>query len=397
MARQMPGHRPRYHNRDMNLQEQSPEIAAAIAEAQSSVQSAQALIATLKQQVVEVDSLRAAAVEIANSLQTKLAEAQAAATAAVAARTQVTDEQAVVATKSAHIQGAQEHADKVCIELDRVQTAASQSATETEGFKNRAQTAIDAASQLLAEIRALKGTAESEAEAIGSLHRTADAAFEVTKKLADRSDNIEKRLSDYEAALAEVRKQSEEQLQTITDLLPGATAAGLAHAFDDRRKTFLSPATRWQWLFVGSVACLVMLALTGLHNVHKDNTVLGWDDLARLWIARLPIAGALIWLALHSSREAALAKRLEEDYGYKAATAASFLGFQKQMAKIGENTPEGSPLSQLCKDTLATIGSPPGRIYDKHRLTVTPAGELAEAAGNAARSGAPASRHDANT
>jgi len=367
------------------MEDEQPELSATLDEARRSVEMALTLIASLRQQIAEVEGLRISATELASSLQAKLADAQAAATAAVAARTQVTDEQAVVATKSAHIQGAQEHADKVRAELDRAQTAATLFATEAEGHKNRAQTAVDAASKLLAEIRAHKASAADESEGISALHKAATESSTVTKKLADRSDSIEKRLAEYEVALAELRKQSEEQLQTITGLLPGATAAGLAHAFDDRRKTFLSPATKWQWLFVGSVACLVVLAITGLYNVYKDNTVLGWDDLARLWIARLPIAAALIWLALHASREAALAKRLEEDYGYKAAIAASFLGFQKQMARIGEDASAGSPLSQLCQDTLATIGSPPGRIYDKHRLTVTPAGELAEAAAIAAK------------
>ena len=131
---------------------------------------------------------------------------------------------------------------------------------------------------------------------------------------------------------------------------------------------------------MGSVIALVALAATGLWSVYKNDVLLGWDDLARLWLARLPIAAALVWLALHASRESALAKRLEEDYGYKAAIAASFLGFQKQMADIESSVSEGSPLSKLCADTLATIGSPPGRIYDKHHLTVTPASELAKVA-----------------
>jgi len=369
------------------MENQSPELATALEEVRASIHETQTSMATVKQQIAEVDDIRTAAIELANSLQAKLGEAQAAATAAIAARTQVTDEQAVVATKSAHIQGAQEHADKVRADLDRAQTSATQFVTEAEGHKNRAQAAVDAASELLAEIRGHKAAAQAEAEGISALHETAKTASSVTKSLAARSENIEKKLAEYETALAKLQKHSEEQLQTIVSLLPGATAAGLAHAFDDRRKTFLTPATRWQWLFVGSVVCLIVLAITGLYNVYKDNVILGWNDLARLWIARLPIAGALIWLALHASREAALAKRLEEDYGYKAAIAASFLGFQQQMAKIGEDASEGSPLSQLCQDTLATIGSPPGRIYDKHRLIVTPSSEIAEAAAKAGGEG----------
>ncbi|MCC9597253.1 MULTISPECIES: hypothetical protein [unclassified Rubrivivax] len=369
------------------MDDQSPEVAATVDALRLELQSAQSTIAGLRQHLSEVDLIRTGAVELASALQVRLAEAQAAATAAIAIRTQIADEQAVIATKSAHIQNAQEHADKIRAELDRVQTAAIQSATEADGHKRRAQSAVDVASELLAEIRAQKASVQNAADTVAELQETAAEASSVTKKLADRSDNIEKKLAEYEAALVDLRKQSEDQLQTITGLLPGATAAGLAHAFDDRRKTFLQPSRRWQWLFVGSVACLVILAISGLYNVYKGNSVLGWDELARLWIARLPIAGALIWLALHASREAALSKRLEEDYGYKAAIAASFLGFQRQMAKIGEDVSEGSPLSQLCQDTLETIGSPPGRIYDRHRLTVSPAGELADAAAGAAKTG----------
>jgi predicted fused transcriptional regulator/phosphomethylpyrimidine kinase len=97
-------------------------------------------------------------------------------------------------------------------------------------------------------------------------------------------------------------------------------------------------------------------------------------------LARLPIAGALVWLALYASRESALAKRLEEDYGYKSAIASCFEGFRKQMSEVGKDVVSSSPLAKLCGDTLTTVAAPPGRIYDKHNLTVTPASEFTEAA-----------------
>lgn len=374
------------------MEEQAPEsqlpssadtLAQLVHAAKSQLAEAESIVATLRVQLQEAEAGRSSLAESAAAALTKLAEVAASATAAVAARTKVADEQAIVATKSAHIQAAQEHADKVRAELDKSQTAATQSATEAEGLRARAQTATDSAAELLTAIRAHKAAADTELAASVAARDLAKASAETAKGLADKSETIEKRIAAYEARLAELDKQAKSQLETITGLLPGATAAGLAHSFDDRRITFLKPATRWQWLFVGSVAALVVLALSGLWNVYKDNSILGWDDLARLWLARLPIAGALVWLALHSSREAALAKRLEEDYGYKAAIAASFQGFQKQMADIGTTAPQGSPLSKLCEDTLATIGSPPGRIYDKHRLTVTPASEIASAAASA--------------
>src|SRR5258705_10676249 len=104
-----------------------------------------------------------------------------------------------------------------------------------------------------------------------------------------------------------------------------------------------------------------------------------WDVLFRLWVARLPVAGALVWLAMYASREAALAKRLEEDYGFKSAIASCFEGFRKQMSEIGPTVAADSPLGKLCDNTLSTIANPPGRIYDKHQLTVSPTDELKQA------------------
>lgn len=348
---------------------------------------AEALLASLKVKLDEAEAARNSALEAAAAAQAKLSEITAASTTATAARTKIADEQAVIAAKSEHIQGAQEHADKVRAELDRVQTAATQQATEAEGLRTRAQAAADSAAELLAAIRAQKTSVEADATEVVAARDLAKASAATAKGLADKSDTTEERLAAYEKRLAELDQQAAEQLKTITELLPGATSTGLAHAFDDRRKTFLSPATKWQWWFVGSVLALIGLALTGLYQAKGSS---GWDELARLWLARLPIAGALVWLALHAGREAALAKRLEEDYGYKAAIAASFQGFQKRMAEVGKDAQAGSPLAKLCEDTLATLASPPGRIYDKHRLTVTPSDEMAAAAKKAITKDAPA-------
>jgi hypothetical protein len=132
-------------------------------------------------------------------------------------------------------------------------------------------------------------------------------------------------------------------------------------------------------VFIGSVLVIVALAATGLWHVYHLHTAPTYEELVRLWLARLPVAGALLWLALHASRESALAKRLEEDYGYKAAVASCLEGFQKQMSQFGKDVDPNSPLARLLNDTLTTIAAPPGRIYDKHQLVVSPLDELKDA------------------
>ncbi len=318
--------------------------------------------------------------EIFKNASAKLAEITNVATQVVAVKTQITDDQAVIATKSDHVQKAQEHADKVRADLDRALTAATQQVTATEAQKSNAQSAADDAAKLLADIRTTKGSVETDAATIVTARETAEKSAALTKGLADKSATVEERIAAYEKRLTELDTQCAAQLKTIEALLPGATSAGLAHAFDERRKTFLKPHNRWQLVFVGSVLVIVGLAATGMWHLYSAATSPTYDDLVRVWLSRLPVAGALVWLALHASRESALAKRLEEDYGYKSAIASCFEGFKKQMSEVGKDVAPDSPLAKLLDNTLTTIATPPGRIYDKHKLAVSPAGELKEVA-----------------
>jgi hypothetical protein len=364
---------------EMEVQEpagQTQAIESARAAQVAALAEANNLIETLKAKLAEANA--------------KLGEINEAASAVIAAKTQITDHQTVVATKSAHIQDAQTHADKVRAELDRIQTAATQQATEAEGLRARAQSAVDNIAPVVAAITANKAATQSDLAATNAAREEAKAAAIATKALADKAATVEERVTDYEGKLAKLEEDGNAKLATITGLLPGATAAGLAHAFDARRKTFLPVATSGERWFVGSILALVILAATGLWSGEKHDTL---PDLARLWLLRAPIAAALIWLALHSSRNAALAKRLEEDYGFKAATAAQFQGFQTQMAEIGTAAPD-SPLAKLYTDTLAIIANPPGRIYEKHKLTVSPGAEIAAAAAAAREAVSPAGKEE---
>lgn len=309
-----------------------------------------------------------------------LSQLQPVAAQITAVQTQAISEQAVIATKSEHIQNAQAHADKVRANLDRALTEAKQQQTEVEASRASAQSALEQVAKALAEVSAARASSDTDAAAIRSaLDQANDSAAKV-KSLASKAEGIEKKVEGYEGRLEGFATKCEEQLAAIESLLPGATSAGLAHAFDERRKTFEKPAKTWQWLFVGSVVGLALIAITGLWHVYQVGEKLTYDALLQLWLARLPIAGALIWLALYASRESALAKRLEEDYGYKAAIAASFQGFFKQMSATTAKSEGLEPAIKLCADTLATLATPPGRIYDKHALTISPGSELANTA-----------------
>ncbi len=363
-------------NRLSQLENDIAALRGAIpAELDERIKNAQAAVASL---TALSDTAKVSAAGVASALadaQAKQTEIAGIASLAVASKTQIGDQQAVIAAKSDHIQKAQEHADKVRGDLDRVLTAAQQQATATEGHSTSAKGAAEASSKILADIRATKGSADTELTAAATARRQTEEALAIAKSLAEKSATIEARVLGYETELERLKKESAAQLETIIGLLPGATATGLASAFDTRRQSFLKPSSRWQWLFIGALLAIVALTGSALWNLIHAGTAPSYDELFRMWLARAPVMIALVWLALHASHEAGLAKRLEEDYGYKAAIAACFEGFKKQMAEVGAAVQPGSPLALLLENTLRTIAAPPGRIYDKHALSATPTDE----------------------
>ena len=287
--------------------------------------------------------------------------------------------EATVLEHSTNIIASKDHTLKVKNEIDALLEKVTGLAAQTEKLTADTAVASTNADEFLAKTQTSSKTSEEASVLITASKVEAKESEAALAGMAAKAATTEARILDYEKKLGDLEIQARAHLATIVGLLPGAGSAGLASAFDKRGLTFKGPGKRWQITFIASIVILILLACSGLWAVYKSATPLTYDELFRLWLSRLPIAGALVWLALHAGRESALAQRLEEDYGYKSAIAASFLGFNEQMSKLTELAVPNSPIAKLCSDTLATIASPPGRIYDKHQLTVSPTGEITDA------------------
>lgn len=351
------------------------ELQLSLTRLRTQVAEAVSLLATAREHGDTIASVKAQADGLLAAMQGTTGDVQALSAAVLAANQQIQNVQASVEASEKSIQDAQKAVENAKGEVSAKLASCSEAAGHATSTLELMQQSSHQATTILEAIQATNASMEEPAKAISAARRAADAHVSTLKTLSETSKEVDARIKFYEERLMVFDREADALLKTIQSLLPGATSAGLASAFDQRRQSFLKPSARWQWLFVGSVIALVVLALTGFWGVSRSEFGVRYESILSMWLVRLPIAAALVWLALHSSRESALAKRLEEDYGFKAAMASSFQGFQRQMAEIGEKAAEGSPLRTLCEDTLATISSPPGRIYEKQSLTVTPSSE----------------------
>lgn len=153
-------------------------------------------------------------------------------------------------------------------------------------------------------------------------------------------------------------------------LLPAATSAGLASQFNERRAKFLGPQKNWNRVFFVAIGFLILVGIVSLVQGWLHDGEIDFLYIAKTWMMRAPLVAVLLWVAIYAASERALAKRLEEDYAFKAAVSASLYGFQAQAEKISTVDPN-APISKLYDNTLKEIANSPGRIYEKHKLVPT--------------------------
>lgn len=289
--------------------------------------------------------------------------------------------QATIAEKNGFIEGGLNHVREVQQKLDAALDTAQRSAAAAEVQHQATKGTSESVTNLHAAVVALKEKADADTTAAAAIRTTIEGHANITKKLSQLADATESRVAQYEAKLTKMQEEAAALQSRIDELLLGATNAGLASAFDKRSKMFKSPEQFWQWVFIGSLVGLLALTIWHAYAFGSLSQAPDWQQLARMMLIKLPFLIPLIWLAIHAARQASFAKRMEEEYAFKATTSMSFEGYRRQMAEVGKDLAANSPLAQLCTNTLRTIAAPPGKVYDKQRMDPTPGTAAAEIVG----------------
>jgi len=377
-------------------------VATSVAQVDSLKTQAEAALDLAVKARGHVETLSGEIAGVSETVKGHLATVNDHSSAVLQQRTKVDQDAGVAAQRSAHIEDGRVYVDKKRAEIDRLLTAAQQAATGAEGQLTACKTTAQGASDQLTSIQQAKSSVEASASAVAESLRITETSAATAKKLADVAKITEDRIAAYEKSLESLQSKAEERLKTIDGLLPGAASTGLASAFNQRRSFFKWPQRAWQTVFIFSVFGLLAVATlrpsvdggmefsllphaveTTQPNVETGGTSMaeaGWKSLGFSLLARLPLALPLVWLAFHSSHKAALAQRLEEDYGFKEVVSRSFEGYRREMSELEGKVQPDSPLAKLCSGVLGVVTSPPGRIYEKHALNRTPLNALAESA-----------------
>lgn len=192
---------------------------------------------------------------------------------------------------------------------------------------------------------------------------------------------IYQRIAQFDKFYEEQKLKFDTQFKQIEGLLPGATSAGLAHAFLEMKESFNDPIKNFTRMFYDSLALTIVIAViamidtvseNGIRFIHYNSigefaSTLGW---------KLPVVGAAIWLAVFSSKRRSEAQRLQQEYAHKEALAMSYHGFKTQIENLQQE--DQAMLRTLMTKAIESLAENASKTLDGNHGDKTPLQELVE-------------------
>ena len=189
-------------------------------------------------------------------------------------------------------------------------------------------------------------TKVSEFDALNKNSKTIQAEIEAThEKIFGKKDADEKPVGGYlqdteelknkiATFLAEQQTKFSTQFDEIKSLLPDATSAGLAAAYQNQKGSYTKPIQLWSVVFF--ITILVMTGLGGyiIYHHFQSTKIDTLNDAFISLLKDLPFFIPTIWLAAFASKQQSQYKRLQQEYAFKETNAKSFHGHKEQIERL---------------------------------------------------------------
>lgn len=265
-----------------------------------------------------------------------------------------------------------EIAERIKEKMEEYQKAAKEALEEIQSLKSEFE-------EQQKTIRETSKTIETEMDEIGKIGTNANELIEEIKDVKSNVEESENYINENMEKISKLHSEYEDLREKIEALLPGATGAGLAKSFYDRKTTLEKRIKYASLVFYVAIALLFGLGFF----VFKESIVASSpSEMLSIFLQKSPYFLGVLLLIEFSRRQYNSAQKLEEDYAFKEATSKSFDGYQKAMAKqkIGEKT----LAETLGQNVLQILSDRPGRLitdenvyaYEKSEYDQDKTGEI---------------------
>lgn len=203
----------------------------------------------------------------------------------------------------------------------------------------------------------------------GKLDSITDSVIEkYDEKLVEASGRFEAVIGDGKSKVSSVSAE-------LDNLLPGAMAAGLSAAYEEKANNEIKEQVILEKRFRNAIGALVAVSIIPfLVDYHllidqKKGIVEIIQGTPNLILAILPLYFPILWFAYSTGKKLNLAKRLIEEYTHKSALGKTFAGLSKQIEALSDGNEVKQELRiSLLFNFLQVSSENPGKLiknYDK--------------------------------
>ena len=182
-----------------------------------------------------------------------------------------------------------------------------------------------------------------------------------------------KKLSDFETLLLDSNSRFKAVDEQLTGLLPGAMAAGLSAAYEEKKveeiDSLRSFDNAFRWAIAGMVAISCIPLLIDVYLVFGKGIDLlkVLKDTPTLLFAILPLYFPVLWLAYSSNKKSNLSKRLIEEYTHKSVLGKTYSGLANQIETLQQNGEVKAELrTKLLFNVLQVSAENPGKLITNY-------------------------------
>jgi uncharacterized coiled-coil DUF342 family protein len=233
------------------------------------------------------------------------------------------------------------------------------------------------------DIKTVKESFDSKAEEFDKLNsksKEVQKEIETThEKIFGKKDEDGKQIKGYLQETEDLKKQMEdflknqedkfaEQFNEIKSLLPDATSAGLAAAYQQQKDSYTKPIQLWSAVFFATIGVMTALGIYILYQHFTTTTAETTLNSALISLLKdLPFFIPTIWLAAFASKQQSQYKRLKQEYAFKETNAKSFHGHKEQIERLMKDSgADKELLSQLVAQLVIITAQNPSNTLDSN-------------------------------
>lgn len=249
-----------------------------------------------------------------------------------------------------------------------------------EETKNNVDKIKENTTQWQSDIKTAKENLEVKVDEFDKLNtRSKDVQKEIEtthEKIFGKTDDEDKPVKGYlqetedlKNAIAKFLTDQETlftaQFTEIKGLLPDATSAGLAAAYQKQKESYRIPIQIWSAVFFVTIAIMTGLGSYIIYQHFQSPKVDTLTDALISLLKDLPFFIPTIWLAAFASKQQSQYKRLQQEYAFKETNAKSFHGHKEQIERLmKDGAAEKDLISQLVAQLVMITAQNPSYTLD---------------------------------